>query len=737
MPLNRFLKYINLLIGLCVIAAAATVYWFVYRPLPETSGEIRTPIGSMAVCERDELGVPHITAGNQTEALFIQGFITAQDRLFQMELARRRAAGELAEIAGAGALDSDRQARLLRIRRLAEQHYQLLTPEERAMFAAYARGVNFFLETNQSRLPVEFSLAGIDPRPWSVVDSILVALQLYRTLAEAWDDELLKQRYLASGDKEKVDYLFPLGIGGDVQPGSNAWAVSGKWTESGKPLLANDPHLQFSIPSIWHQVHLKAGELNVAGFTLPGLPGVLAGHNDRIAWGITNLRFDSQDLYIENFDPSTGRYEANGAVAQARLERELVPVKGQKASEVSIWVTRHGPVVISEGKNHLSLKWTAAEDWGFAYPFMDLNSAGNWEEFTEALSQFPGPAQNFIYADVDGNIGYQAAGRLPVRRSYKGDIPVDGASGKYEWSGFIPFDRLPSAFNPPSGMIISANQNPFPEDYPYQVNGDFAPPYRARQIQALLSSQNEWRAEEMLSIQTDVYSEFLHNLGRQLISAYESRGIESENLTEAVELLREWNGQMERDSPAALLATLLFQHLRKAVAEAASPGAGASFAGQMAPVVVEQLLRDRPVEWFNDYNQLLLRSFVDAIEEGRRMQGDEISKWEYGRENQLLLSHPVINQLPLAGKHFRIGPLGMSGSRDTVKQTTPRSGPSMRMVADLADWDSSLANITFGQSGQILSSHYKDQWEAYLAGTSYPMQFQKVAAKSRLQFIPE
>ena len=220
----------------------------------------------------------------------------------------------------------------------------------------------------------------------------------------------------------------------------------------------------------------------------------------------------------------------------------------------------------------------------------------------------------------------------------------------------------------------------------------------------------------MLSIQTDVYSAFLHNLGRQLISAYDSRQIGNENLSEAAELLREWNGQMEKSDPAALVATLLYQHIRKAVAEAASPGAGASFAGQMAPAVVEQLLRDRPEEWFSDYDQLLLRSFVDAVEEGRRMQGDDISKWEYGRENQLRLSHPVVSQLPLVGKHFRIGPLPMSGSRTTVKQTTPRSGPSMRMIADPADWDQSLANITLGQSGQILSKNYKNQWESLSRG---------------------
>lgn len=711
-------------------------YWFLYRPLPKTSGRIPAPIGGVVSVSRDELGVAHIAAETESDALFVQGYVTAQDRLFQMDLSRRRAAGELAEILGPSAVRSDQEARGIGMRRIAEQHYASLAPEDRAIFAAYARGVNFFLDAHRNRLPIEFVLLDYDPRPWSVTDSVLVGLQMYRTLSTTWDDEFLKYTLLREGEADKVDALFPVRTGRDVQPGSNAWVLSGRWTHSGKPLLASDPHLAFSVPCAWYQVHLKAPGLNVAGMTLPGLPAVVAGHNERIAWGATNLRFDVQDLYVENLDPRTGRYAFKGTVEQARLEREPIVVKGERPVEASTWVTRHGPVVVSERKLHLALRWTAAEPSGIGFPFLAMNRARNWEEFRAALRRFPGPAQNFVYADVDGNIGYQAAGMLPMRTSHAGDVPVDGASGEHEWNGFIPFEQLPSMFNPPSGVIVTANQNPFPEEYPHRVSGSFAPPDRARQIRALLTARNQWRAEELLGVQMDVYSAFLHVLARQLVEAYDGRGMRSESLDGAVDLLRNWNGQMEKSEAAALVATLLYQHLRKAVAERASPGAGARYAASMAPAVVERLLRNRPEDWFQDYDQLLLRSLVDAIEEGRRMQGDDVSQWDYGKHNELLLPHPVVGRLPFVGRYFRIGPAPMDGSSTTVKQTTPRMGPSMRMVVDLSDWDRSLANITLGQTGQPLSSHYQDQWEAYDSGSSYPMQYQRIRVKDRVEFAP-
>jgi penicillin amidase len=732
----RTVKYVNSAIALVLVAAAAIGYWYIWRPLPQRSGSIEAAVGAPVSVTFDRLGVPHIRAASQEDALYVQGYVTAQDRLWQMDALRRLDGGDLAEILGPAGLDSDREARRLRLRRIAEDAYIPLPPDDRAALAAYARGVNGYISTHLGSLPVEFTLLGYQPRPWSVVDSILVCLHMFRSLTTTWRDEVTKRNMMAEGDPEKVKFLFPVSSSADAQPGSNAWAVAGSHTASGKPLLSNDMHLDYSVPGIWYMTHLEAPGLDVSGVALPGTPGVIVGHNQRIAWGITNLHFDVQDLYVEKFDDRSGRYLYQGHVEQARLEREVIRVKGQAATEIPVWVTRHGPLFVSEGSDRMALRWVVAQPGVVQYPFLELDRAENWQQFTAALSRFPGPGSNFVYADVDGNIGYHAAGKLPQRRGYTGDLPVDGSSGDFDWDGFIPFDQLPSVFNPPNGIIASSNQNPFPPDYPYPVNGNFAPPYRARQVRELLSSHDGWRASDMLAIQTDVYSGFNRFLAAQLVAAYDKRNAHNPGLDPAIALLRGWNGQMQKDLAAPFLITLAYQHLRTSVAESAAPGKGTAYEFSMAPAVLERLLRERPDGWFPDYDELLLRTLVDAIEEGKRMQGRDIGRWQYGAYLRISINHPVIHRVPMLGKYFDIGPVPMSGSNTTVKQTTRTLAPSMRMNADLGDWDRSLLNVQIGQSGQPFSSHYQDEWLDYYNGHSYPMQFRSVEAKTTLQFRP-
>jgi penicillin amidase len=681
------------------------------------------------------MGVPHIESASLDDLFFLQGYVTAQDRLWQMDALRRLAAGDLAEVAGKAALESDRNARLLRLRRAAEDHARNLPEEDRRVFAAYAAGVNHYIETHRDRLPLEFALLRYEPRPWTIRDSVLCGLQMYRDLTTTWTDDILKYRMRAAGDPAKVDALFPPRAGSELQPGSNAWVLSGKLTASGRPLLANDPHLRFSAPATWYQVHLKAPGLNVIGVALPGLPAVIIGHNERIAWGVTNLHFDVQDLYAEQLDLSTGRYFFAGRPEQARLERELIPVKDSKPFEIQQWVTRHGPVVLSEGDIHFALRWTATESGHFRFPFPAINRARTWDDFREALRRFPGPAQNFVYADTDGNIGYQAAGFLPLRRGFAGDLPADGASGEFEWQGYLPFDQLPSVFNPPSGLIVTANQNPFPPSFPEAVNGSFAPPYRARQIRDLLSARGGWKAADMLAVQKDVYSGFHHFLAAQLIAAAERAKPGDPFSNEAIAVLKNWNGQMEKSLAAPAVATFAFRKLREAIANSASRR-GSEYAFDMSYAVVEKLLRERPEGWFPDWDAALLKALRDGIDEGRQMQGSSIENWNYGQLLLVRIDQPVGGQLPLVGQYFNIGPVAMSGSSTSVKQTTRTLGPSMRMVVDLSDLDASLNNITIGQSGHRLSRHYKDQWDAYYAGTSFPMQFLHVEARSALQVSP-
>jgi len=732
----RILKYVNLAIGVALAAALAAVYWYAWRPLPQRSGRVAAPLSAPASVAFDALGVPHIRAAGLEDALFVQGYVTAQDRLFQMDGIRRLAAGELSEILGPAYVESDRESRRMRMRRIAESAYATLPPADRAALAAYARGVNEFIATHEKDLPLECTLLGYQPRPWSVIDSLLVCLYMYRDLTTTWRDELLKREMLATGDPKKVESLFPVDAAAGPLPGSNAWAISGALTASGKPLLSNDMHLGYSLPGIWYMTHLEAPGLDVSGVALPGVPGVMVGHNQRIAWGITNLQFSVEDLYLERFDERTGRYLYRGQVEQAHEERELIRVKGQPAIEVVVWVTRHGPLFATEGKVQMALRWAAAEPGAIAYPILDIDRAQNWDQFLAALQRYPGPGVNFVYADTAGNIGFHVAGRLPIRHGYRGDVPVDGSSGDFDWDGSIPFDRLPAAFNPPSGIIASANQNTFPADFPYPFSGNFAPPGRARQIRDLLSARRKWRAEDLLAVQKDVYSAFNKFLAGELVAAYDRRHASNPGLDPAIALLRKWNGQMDKDQAAPFIVALAYQYLRTAAAESAAPSSGPQYQLTLAPAAIEKLLRERPPGWFPDYDSTLLRALADAVEEAGRIEGPNIAKWSYGAYTRITIDNPVVHHLPLVGKYFDIGPTPMSGASSTVMQITRALAPSMRMNADLADWDRSLLNVQIGQSGQIFSSHYKDQWQAWYDARSFPMQFTRVDAKSSLEFAP-
>ena len=737
------MRAINVVVALALATVLAGLYWYVWRPLPQHSGAIAVPVTAPASVNFDALGVPHIHAASQEDAFIAQGYITAQDRLWQMDSLRRLAGGNLAEIVGPGALELDRESRQLRMRRIAEEGYTRLAPEDRAAFAAYTLGVNEFIATHLNDLPVEFTLLGYQPKPWSVVDCLLICLNMYRNLTTTWRNDIVKQNMLKDGDTAKVNYLFAARSGDEPLPGSNGWAAAGSRTASGKPILSNDMHLEYSLPAVWYMTHLDAPGLDVSGVCLPGVPGVVVGHNRRIAWGITNLGFDVQDLYVEKMD-AAGRYLFHGQVEQARQEHEVIPVKGGRGVETNILVTRHGPVIVAEGGERISLRWTAAEPGFPQYPVLDIDRAQNWQQFTAAISRWTGPGSNFVYADVDGNIGYHAAGKLPKRHGFSGDVPLDGSSGDFEWDGYIPFDELPMAYNPPSGIIATANQNPFPADYPYPVNGNFAPPDRSLRIRELLSARTGWHAADMLGVQTDIFSAFSKFLAVQAVAAYDKHGAKNPAVDPAVALLRAWDGRMDKDLGAPFLISLVYQHVRSSVAESASPSKGQLYEYAMGPAVIGKLLRDRPDGWFHDYDAMLLRSLVDAVDEAKRIQSDLPARWKYGAYLRIEIDHPVLHaamqRIPAIGPWldvFEIGPTPMSGSSTTVKQTTRVLAPSMRMDADLSDWDRSLLNILIGQSGQPLSSHYKDEWNDYYNGRSYPMQFEHVQAKSTLQLRPK
>ncbi len=773
--LTRLVRIINVSIAVLVVLLAVAVYWYAVRPLPKTSGEITAPVRAPAVIRRDARGIPHIEASCWQDAIFLQGYATAQDRLWQMDTLRRFGAGELAEVFGQPALALDERSRKMRMPAIAESYLERLRPQVRELLIEYARGVNYFIATHRGDYSLEFSLPGhsYDPRPWTVVDSLLVGLVMTRDLTDSSKFEFDRGALLQIADPVKVRTLFPATQGQYVSPGSNAWAVSGAHSADGKPMAANDPHLAYGVPGTWHLVQLKAPGLDVSGAALPGLPAVITGHNQNIAWGVTNLQADVMDLYLERMDQRTGRYLFQGKVEQAQLDRQWIGVRDRKPVEVDTWVTRHGPVVIEENGKNYSMRWTAAE--GFEFPFFDIDRAANWQQFRAALGGFWSPAQNFIYADRAGNIGYQAAGRVPIRRDFEGEAPLDGSSGQFEWSGYIPFEQMPSLYNPASGIVATANQNPFPPKFPYAVEGSFADKYRIDQIRALLGRKKKLNVGDMLSVQKDVYSAYDYFLSRQVLAAFAQLGSRDALVRAAVPVLRRWNGQMDKDQAApmmtgllndqigtTLVVSLLQPALNKAIAaklksqpqnyhnKTGKPGGSAiGYRGLAAsgpaipsivprPQIIEMLLRSRPRGWVarDDWNAWLLENFGSALQTGRAAQGTPVSKWRWGRVLQWHFEHPVGKNLPLVERFFDIGPVPMSGSGTTVKQTTGTLGPSERMVVDLGDLDKSVQNLVLGESGFVASGHYKDEWPAYYVGKSFPMEFDHVDAKEILRIRP-
>lgn len=773
--LSRLVRIINVSIAVVVVLIAVAVYWYAVRPLPKTSGELAAPIQRPALIRRDVRGVPHIEASSWQDAIFLQGYATAQDRLWQMDNLRRFGAGELAEVFGSSALAMDQRSRRMRMRAIAESYVERLTPKDRALMVEYARGVNYFIDTHRGDYSLEFSLPGheYDPRPWTLTDSMLVGLVMIRDLTDSSKFEFDKGALLQMADPAKVRTLFPAVQGQYVSPGSNAWAVSGAHTADGKPIAANDPHLTYSIPGTWYLIHLEAPGLDVTGASLPGLPCVITGHNQQIAWGVTNLEADVMDLYVEQIDERNGRYLFQGKVEQAQLDRQLIGVRGHRPVEEDIWVTRHGPVVIDEKGKSYSMRWSATD--GFDFPFFDIDRAQNWQQFRTALSGYWAAAQNFVYADRAGNIGYQAAGRVPVRRDFYGDAPLDGASGNFEWDGYIPFDRLPSFYNPASGIVATANQNPFPPDFAYRIDGNFADKYRIQQIRALLSRKQKLTVDDMLAVQKDVYSAYDYFLAQQVLAAFSKRGSKDSLMRNAVQVLKRWNGQMDKNEAAPMVTELLNDQLgtmlvvsllqpamnaavqaklraqpQNTQAKAGKPGRSAITTRLLGvggpavpdifprPQIIAALLRARPHGWVanDDWDAWLLQNFSAALQDGRRRQGTPVSKWRWGRMLEWKFVHPLGKGLPIVDRFFDIGPVEMSGSGATVKQTTGTLGPSERMVVDLGDLDNSVQNLTVGESGFVASAHYKDQWPAYYAGKSFPMQFDHVDAKEVLRVRP-
>ena len=738
-------------LGLVLLGAAATaVYWrWSRRALPQTDGEARLAgLTAPVVVRRDALGVPHLQASSLPDLVRAQGYVTAQDRMWQMDLLRRRAEGQLAEAFGEPALLADREIRTLGLADAARRALPLVPPEVRVLLDAYAEGVNAWLSAHQDSLPLEFHLLRYAPRRWEAVDSLAVGKLLAMDLAQGWEDEALAATVLDRLPADVRAMLFPkifandrILVGHDepvalpassaveeTSRGSNDWVLSGAHTASGRPILANDPHLALGVPSIWSAVHLTSPEVDVAGVVLPGTPGVTIGRNRRIAWGCTNVHDDSADLYVEEFDPrDRDRYRTPDGWQRVDTRHEAIGVRaGPLSSSVRtvdhvVRVTRHGPLV-TIGARQYALRWTSlADDAVELTAFLRLARAGGWDEFREAVRVFPGPAQNFVYADVDGHIGWYAAGRLPIRRAGDGSRPYAGASADGDWLGFVPFDELPHLLDPPSGRIVTANNRLVGTDYPYKVTRGGIGPWRAAALFERLESREAWTTDDIARLQGEHLSIPHRDLARLLREAAGRHRGDAE--WDAVDReMKGWDGRLEADSRAAALAAVTFRAVGMRVILPRVSGSPLARGLARRVAAIHKLLLERPASWVpagdGDWDGVLLGAWRAAEAEIAERLGGDRARWTWGALNVMAVQHPLARAASVLAPLLSPPAVRMGGANTTpnvvgITPTGAFEGPSMRLIASLADPDDTRLVNFMGQSGHVASENYGDQFDPW------------------------
>lgn len=798
----RWRRRIAVTLLLLLFGVGAIAAWFysaAQRALPQLDGSVALPgLRERVTVVRDGHGVPHISASSLDDLLFAQGYVTAQDRLWQMDATRRFATGELAEIFGQDLLRLDRQQRILQLRFVAERLARGLSPADRAELEGYARGVNAYIDTHRDALPLEFRVLRYEPRPWTVKDSLLITLSMSEALNHGpYRAELTREAVLAKLGPELTADLYPTTSRRDYPPygshqagdspvsdpitpraspvrtpgqpllsqaapapemdalpaGSNSWVLSGLYTASGKPLLSNDMHLQHQIPGVWYEAHLTlrssgaAAELDVAGVTLPGYPWVIVGHNARIAWGYTSLMPDVEDVYIEQFN-AKGEYQTPEGWKMPERRQEVIHIRSAPDVALDVLVTRHGPIItelVPGETRRLALRWTIYDVDSTGASFLAVNRAGNWQEFRRAFSGFVTPPLNVVYADVDGHIGYQAVGRLPIRASGDGTLPVPGQDNAHEWTGVVPFDGLPSVFDPPSGILATANGRITPDGYPYVLASQWAAPYRTERIYRLLGTGNRFSAADMLAVQMDVYSVFDQLCAQRLADAVERTPSASARAREAAGLMRGWDGRLTVDSAAATLVTrarrnlwrLLLQPRLGPSDESDSLPSTVPLAGWrqynwfLSSVALETILKDQPPRWlpknFSSYDQLLTAAVEATVSEPQAPM--ELRSWRYGDQYPLEFNHPIFGRIPALARWAGPGLKPQSGGSTTVKQVGRAFGPSQRMTVDLASLDASTLNLVTGQSGQLGSPYYMDQFPAWYEGWTFTLPFSAAAVE--------
>jgi penicillin amidase len=808
--LLRILRWLLIALVVLVLLAGGGGYLWLRGALPQAAGTIKVQ-GLAAPVEilRDSDGVPHIRAQTENDAHFGLGYAHAQDRLWQMEFQRRIGNARLSEVLGEATIQTDTFLRTLGPARAAASAWSRLGPSARKPVEAYVAGVNAFIGAHHGReLPIEFTILGFEPEPWRPEDVLVWAKMMAWNLGDNWDKELLRTKLNARIGVDKAAQLMPaytadgpiilpdgsalsqvashksqvaawsgacdlrsatcdqllainrtiedsLGLGGTAI-GSNNWVIGRARTTTGMPLLANDPHLGAQTPSIWYLAHSTGGALDAIGATLPGAPGVIIGHNQYIAWGVTNTGPDVQDLYVEHIN-DRNEAEHNGAWEPMRVIPEIIKVKGQPDVTIQVRITRHGPLIsdVLEAQGEaLAFRWTALDDEDRTLEaFANIERADNWREFTNALSVYKAPMQNFVYADTEGNIGYYAPGALPIRAKGDGTLPAPGWTGEYDWQGYVPFAELPHAYNPPQGFIATANNKVVPDSYPHLITSSFAAPYRAARIVELIQSKDKHSPDDIAAMQADVRSV----QARELLPSLLQAGATDDRTRAAIEFLRGWDGAISADSAQAALYEAWYAQIPARIfADELGDQLWDDYADakDMIAMVIPGVLRGDGT-WCDDVRTTapegcptaLGAALADGLSEMAKRQGGDFASWRWDRVHHAVFPHnpfdnvralrPIFSRsIANGGDDFTVNVAPISRS-DRYNQ---RHVPSYRQIVDLSDLGASRFIHTVGQSGHLLSGYYSNMLDRWRRVEYMPMRYDKqainAAAAARLVLEP-
>jgi penicillin amidase len=792
--LRRRLLFAAGILAVIVAAVGAGAYLYVRRSLPQMSGTIHVDgLSGPVEIVRDADAIPHIFASAKRDAFFGLGFVHAQDRLWQMEFQRRVGHGQLSEVFGAATIPQDRFLRTVGFGRAARSAWDRLPDDAREQIGAYVAGVNAFLATNPP-LPPEFTLLRFKPAPWTGPDVMVWVKMMAWDLSANYSHELLRHDLLARVGPDRTAELMPpypqhglsivngadggrpdaadertsaavqrsgngeswsgafsraLGghdavrqtlLGGRTEAlGSNNWVVDGTLTATGKPLLANDPHLGTHVPSLWYLAHMSAGDFDVIGATLPGAPAMAIGRNRYIAWGETNVAADVEDLYRERIDPTGKLVEYRGVLEPLRIIKETIEVSGGEPIEIDVRITRHGPLV-SDAINAnnaaledeprpatlepLAFRWTALDESDdTVVAFLLLNEARNWDEFTAALRHFIVPSQNFVYADTEGHIGYYLPGHIPIRAAGDGSSPAEGWTGEMDWTGWIPFEELPHVYDPPDHFIVTANHRPVRADYPHHIALEYPDPYRAQRIIDRLRAKSRLTVDDFREIQADTVS--LHAKALVPVLLRHARP-ESDADRRAIDLLRQWNFNAGADSAAEPIFQAWFLRLAAALAgDELGPEILDDYRGRFSYTTrfVTNALAAGSSPWCDDVmtpeRETCEHAITRALHEGMtdliQRLGADSTRWRWDAVHRAVFPHqgldsigvlrPLLSRsIPNAGDWSTVN----VGTVLVARPYTQEAVPGYRQIVDLSPANNSRFIDAVGQSGHFLSRHYDD-----------------------------